>query len=410
MPTNQATSGQPQRRIVFYIDSLKTGGAERITLQLASWCARADWQPLLLTRRGEEHDFYPLPGTVERHIEAADPRWLRRLGWFGFPWRLLALRHWLVAQKIELAVGMTTLPAIKMLLASRGLGIACWVSERNYPPAKRPALPWRLLRRVTYPWADLHLVQTRQTGAWLRQHLGARRQLLLPNPILWPLPAFPPLLDPLELLPPPAGRADGGRARVVLAVGTKAHQKGFDRLVRAFARMAEAEPQLHLVLAGLDETPYHGENQVARLRALLPAGSSGRARLHFPGRVGNLADWYGACDLFVLASRYEGFPNVLLEAMAAGCACLACNCPTGPGELLVDGRNGLLLPAGASHNELAAAILCLVSDPQRRRSLGDKARVDVLQRFAESRIAAIFLEALPPRPDPAGQSPEASDG
>lgn len=409
MPTHQATSGQPQRRIAFYIDSLKTGGAERITLLLASWSGKAGWQPLLLTRRGEEHDFYPLPAHVERHVEPADPHWLRRLGWFGFPWRLLALRQWLIARNIELAVGMTTLPAIKLLVASRGLGIRCWVSERNYPPAKRPALPWRLLRRVTYPWADLHLVQTRQTGAWLRRHLGARRQLLLPNPIVWPLPAFPPRVDPSELLPAPAGRPEGARARVVLAVGTKAHQKGFDRLVRAFARMAEAEPQLHLVLAGLEERAYHGENQVARLLALLPAGSSCRARLHFPGRVGNMADWYGACDLFVLASRYEGFPNVLLEAMAAGCACLACDCPTGPGELIEDGRNGLLLPAGASHDELAAAILSLMDDPQRRRSLGDQARVDVLRRFAESRIAAIFLGALPPPPNPAGQSLEVSD-
>ena len=410
MLSNQAASGQPLRRIAFYIDSLKTGGAERITLQLASWSAKAGWQPLLLTRRGDEHDFYPLPGNVERHVEAADPPWLRRLGWLGFPWRLLVLRHWLVAQNIELGVGMTTLPAIKMLLACRGLGIRCWVSERNYPPAKRPVLPWRLLRRFTYPWADLHLVQTRQTGAWLRSHLGARRQLLLPNPIIWPLPTFQPLVDPLELLPPPLGRADEARARVVLGVGTKAHQKGFDRLVRAFVQMAEAEPQLHLVLVGLDKSSYHGEDQVARLRELIPAGSSAQARLHFPGRVWNMADWYGACDLFVLASRYEGFPNVLLEAMAAGCACLACDCPTGPGELIVDGHNGLLLPASVTHTELATAIISLVGDPQRRRRLGDKARGDVLQRFAESRIAAIFLGALPPQPGPVGKAPEASDG
>jgi hypothetical protein len=76
----------------------------------------------------------------------------------------------------------------------------------------------------------------------------------------------------------------------------------------------------------------------------------------------------------------------------------------------MDGHNGLLLPAGVSHAELATAIISLVGDPHRRRSLGDKARIDVLERFAESRIAAIFLGALPSKLGPVGKTSEASNG
>lgn len=147
------------KRVVFYIDSLKAGGAERVTLRMASWCQDAGLSPLVLTHHSLTADFYPIPAGVERQVEQPDPLWLVRLGWLGFPWRVLRLRRWLIENRIELAIGMTTLPGIKLLLAARSLPLACWISERNYPPAKRPSLPWRLLRWLTYRWADLHLVQ-----------------------------------------------------------------------------------------------------------------------------------------------------------------------------------------------------------------------------------------------------------
>jgi len=188
------------KRVVFYIDSLKAGGAERVTLRMASWCQDAGLSPLVLTHHSLTADFYPIPAGVERQVEQPDPLWLVRLGWLGFPWRVLRLRRWLIENRIELAIGMTTLPGIKLLLAARSLPLACWISERNYPPAKRPSLPWRLLRWLTYRWADLHLVQTAQTGEWLRLRLKATPQLLLPNSVAWPLPSFPPVVKPASWL------------------------------------------------------------------------------------------------------------------------------------------------------------------------------------------------------------------
>ena len=167
------------RRVVLYIDSLKTGGAERVTLLLARWLAEEGWQATVLTRHGASHDFYPVPAGVQRAIEPLDPRWLRRFGPLGFPLRVLRLRTWLQRHQPDLVLGMTTLPAIKLLLAVRGMACPCIVSERNFPPLKRPGWPWRLLRRLTYPWAQLHLVQTEATGRWMAEHLHARPQLCL---------------------------------------------------------------------------------------------------------------------------------------------------------------------------------------------------------------------------------------
>ena len=83
------------RRVVLYIDSLKTGGAERVTLLLARWLTEAGWQATVLTRHSESRDFYPVPAGVQRAIEPDDPLWLRRVGQLGFPLRVLRLHGWL---------------------------------------------------------------------------------------------------------------------------------------------------------------------------------------------------------------------------------------------------------------------------------------------------------------------------
>jgi len=372
------------RRVVLYIDSLKIGGAERVTLLLARWLSEDGWLATVVTRHGASRDFYPVPAGVQRTVEPSDPDWLRLFGPLGFPVRVRRLRAWLRRHQPDLVIGMTTLPAIKLLLACRGLGIPSIVSERNFPPLKRPGLPWRLLRRLTYPWAQLHLVQTQATGRWLAQHLKAQPQLLLANPVVWPLPRFSPDPDPNDWL---ASRHVRPQDQVLLAVGTKAHQKGFDRLAAMFELLSQRSPQLHLVILGLESLPYHGVDQQDQLRRLLPQASQ---QLHFPGRVGNVQDWYERADLFLLPSRYEGFPNVLLEAMASGCCCVSSDCPQGPAELIRDDVNGRLMANDASPAEWADVVSMLLADPERRGRLAEAA-LDVRDCFSERRLRRCFM-------------------
>ena len=375
--------------VLLYIDSLKTGGAERIALTWAAWLRDAGYSVLLLTRHGTRRDFYPVPAGIERCVEPNDPPWLRRLGWFGFPVRLWRLRLLLKRVQPALVIGITTLPAIKLLLAS---GAAPWpvlVSERNFPPAKPPARSWRWLRRLSYPQARLHLVQTQRTAEWLVAHQGVlpQRCVTVPNPVLWPLPRFEPALAPHSCLPTDA--------KMLLAVGTKPYQKGFDRLISAFLHLAEEHPDWHLVILGLDPAAASHHRAVADLLARRQADPLLRRRLHCPGPVGNVADWYGVADLFVLSSRYEGFPNVLLEAMASGAACLACACPTGPNEIISHGHNGWLLPAEVDSEQLSVGLKVLMADEELRLQLGQNARA-VIHRFAEAEVRRRLLDALEP--------------
>ena len=368
--------------IAFTIDSLKLGGAERTLLRWAVWCRDAGWRVVVITRQGPERDAYPLPAGLIRRQEARLSFGLERLGWWAFPARLLALRSLLQEESVSIAVGVTVLPAVKLLLASRGLSIRCVVAERNYPPARSPSLPWRWLRRLSYPWADLHLVQTTTIGAWLQRHCGANRQLLLPNPVIWPLPSHEPSLAPGSLMPEDA--------QVILAAGTKAHQKGFDRLMPIFAALADRWPRLRLVVLGLSDKPYRGVCQQTWLRELLGANPDHQQRLLMPGDVGNMAHWYERASLFVLPSRFEGFPNVLLEAMAAGCACVARDCLTGPSDLIQDSHNGRLLAQDASTDQWIDVLELLLQDAPKRSQLARNA-LAVRERFSEQRLRESFL-------------------
>ena len=380
----------PPKRVVLYIDSLKLGGAERVTLTWARWLYQAGWQPMVLTRQPVSWDFYPVPPEVERAVEPADVSWMRRLGPLAFPFRVLRLQRWLDDQNVDLAIGVTSLPAIKLLFAARLLGVPCVVSERNYPPLKRIGRIWSGLRRLSYPWAALHLVQTRAVGRWMAAHLGSHRQLLLPNPVQWPLARFHPSLEPQHWL---GQRGVQATDLVMLAVGTKADQKGFDRLVRWWIPLAQVDARLQLVIVGLDERPYHGRDQQAALRALLVNHPELKERLQFPGRVGNLADWYARAQLFVLSSRYEGFPNVLLEAMAAGCCCVAADCPQGPADLIQDGVNGRLLPDSTSDAQWVQVLTGLLADGGERQRLAAKA-VEVRELYAPAALQQRLMQAL----------------
>ena len=373
-------AAQPRRSALLFIDSLKIGGAERVTLQWADWLLEGGWSVTLLTSKSSSHDFYPVPAGLRRLQEPALPRWLdHALFW---PLKLWRLRKLLRREQPALLIGMTTLPSIKLALASIGLSSRLVLSERNYPPARPLAWRWRLLRRLAYPRADVHLVQTQGIAQWLHQHGLVRRTAVLPNAIVWPIPRLAPQLHPEAVVP--LGQ------KLILAVGTKLHQKGFDRLVAAFAGLQADFPDWSLVILGIEAAPYRGVNQAARLRQMMGSASS---RLILPGNVGNVGDWYEASDLFVLSSRFEGYPNVLLEAMASGLPCLAVDCPTGPSDLIDPGLNGWLVSEHVASTNLAEPLRRALEDVSARAAFASRAQA-VRQRNAPESLRPLFLDLV----------------
>jgi glycosyltransferase involved in cell wall biosynthesis len=166
--------------------------------------------------------------------------------------------------------------------------------------------------------------------------------------------------------------------RTLVAMGRLARQKGFDVLLDAFARCAPAHPEWKLLILGEGEERTRLEAQV---RAL---GLDGRVQL--PGRVQRPGAILRRAELFVLPSRWEGFPNALLEAMACGVAAIAADCPSGPRDIVRPGVDGVLVPP-EDPAALAAALDRLLTDGEERRRLAARAP-EVRERFGLPQVMA----------------------
>jgi glycosyltransferase involved in cell wall biosynthesis len=180
---------------------------------------------------------------------------------------------------------------------------------------------------------------------------------------------------------PPLPAAIGPGESYVLAVGRLHRQKGYEHLLRAFARV-RVHPPSHLVILG------EGDER-EELEAL--ATSLGIApRVHFLGYAANPLAYMRHAAIFVLSSLAEGFGNVLVEALACGTPVISTDCPHGPREILADGRFGTLVCVG-DVDALAQAIVAGLKVP--RQPMSDALR-DHLQAFSIDTIGRHYLAAL----------------
>ena len=285
--------------------------------------------------------------------------------------RLVALRRAL--RELAPDVILSFLPHVNVaaVISALGLGIPVVVSERIYPPAMPLGPVLERLRRWTYPRAHGVVVQTEQAREWLNRTCPQARGHVIANPVVYPLPTGEPVVPP--------DRVTSWARRMVLAVGRLSDQKQFDVLMAAFAELAPGYPQWDLVILGEGEERDRLERERERL------GLGGRARM--PGRVGNLSDWYNRADLFVMSSRFEGFPNTLIEAMAHGLPAVSFDCRAGPRDIIRDGTDGLLVSPEGGAPGLARAMETLMRDEPRRQEMAGAA-VAVRERFSMERIAA----------------------
>ena len=149
---------------------------------------------------------------------------------------------------------------------------------------------------------------------------------------------------------------------VVLAAGRLSEQKDFPTLIKAFARIA-ARRTCRLIILGEGQKRKHLEDLIMGL------GLGDRVSL--PGWVENPFAFMARASLFVLSSRFEGLPGVLVQALACGCPSVSTDCPAGPGEILQGGRLGPLVPVG-DHVALAKAMEQVLDRPPDRRVLQER--------------------------------------
>jgi glycosyltransferase involved in cell wall biosynthesis len=178
---------------------------------------------------------------------------------------------------------------------------------------------------------------------------------------------------------------------ILLSVARVSPQKGLIYALRALPEILKRFPAVQLLSVGATTDPaWH--KQLEREAAALGVAD----RFHLLGARRDVIDFLRACDVFIFPSLYEGLGIALIEAMAAGCACVASSAGPIP-EVVTDGQDGLLVPP-ADPQAIAAAVCQLLADESLRARLGKAASESVLSRFRPEKSAAtltrIYQELL----------------
>lgn len=348
-------------RVAFVLSALQAGGTERVINLISTAAVEEGWDVTIISfdRPGDPifHSYDPRVTFLRLGI----PGGLRFAGR-----RIAALRRAFRDGGYDRIVSFLTKVNALTLAAALGSRRHITVCERNNPLAQPMHPLWKAALSLLYARADTIVLQTRRSMICLpKRHRS--RAIVIPNPVkLGPQAAQP------------------GRSRQIVAVGRLTEQKGFDLLISAFATIADTAPGWTLVIWG------EGPARAVLEQQIVSAGLADR--IFLPGLSAKPGSWTEAAEIFVLSSRYEGFPNALLEAMAAGLPTIAFDCEFGPAELIEDGRTGVLVRNGAV-DALGCVLFALIGDRDRRRMLGQAARV-AAARLADDQITRRWLKLI----------------
>ena len=365
--------------VMFFTSALGGGGAEMHLLRVANHLDPARFRVSVAVARGGGVFEARLEPGVRLHVLATGTH---RSSTVRLARAVLPLRRLVRAERPDVLCSVMDHANVAALAAVRGLRrrpatVAC---VQNSPVAKyhgggplAAAMP-RLIR-VLYPGADRVVALSRGVAG----EVAAMVPAVTPRLRVIYNAGVDEALFRGAAEPVPAGAR--GEGPLVVAVGRLTRQKGYDVLLDALARVRRRVPaRLWIVGDGA------GRQKLERQAAALGVADAVR----FCGFQPNPFAFMSAADLFVLSSRWEGFANVVAEAMACGVPVVAADCPHGPGEIIQEGVSGLLARPGDPES-LAAAMLRVLEDPQLRARLAAAGRVRA-DRFHASRVAAEYGE------------------
>lgn len=352
-------------KFLFYINAINGGGAERVILQLAHHFAEVGYHSVLVTSFVDEGKEYAVPENVTRisieQEEIKQSRLKRNIS------RIKALRRIIKEEKPSAVISFMAEPNFRAIVATMGLRTKRIISVRNSPDREYAGKIGRFVGKHILPQADGCVFQTKDAQAWFPEKLRRKSKVIFND-------VKEEFFDVQRKEP-----------RHIIAVGRLSKQKNHALLIDAFAQIADKYPDQKLLIYGAGALEAELKSQIKILGL--------EERVDLMGATNNVAEVLGKAQVFVLSSDYEGMPNCLMEALAAGVPSISTDCPCGgPKALIEDGENGLLVPVG-DKNAMAQALDRMLSDPEGAEALGRNAKERALQ-FHPDRIFAQWQEYI----------------
>ena len=374
-----SSSTEGPRRLMIVRPTMGQGGADRVTLTLLQHLERSLFSPSLVLMRPEGELLNEVPDDIPILSLDASRLWN---AW-------LPLKRLFEANQPEIVFSTCSGANIPVTIAhllspgSRRLVL----SERNvlfHGGVGPKRLTLNLLKALLYRGADEITVVSD----------GVKKDLMTKLRI--PVDRISVVHNPIDIeeirekatlpIPHPWFRED---VPIILGVGRLVHEKDFRTLIDAFQQVRVSHPS-RLVILG--EGPLR-RNLEKQIRELLL-----QDHVLLPGYDPNPFPYMARATVFVLSSRDEGLPNVLLQSMACETPVIATRCHSGPEEIITNGSDGLLVPVGDSA-AMAGAIVSVLESPELQRQLVAKAR-ESMRRFSAEVVLERYTEAAWPYVSP----------
>lgn len=336
-----------EKKLLFYINTLGKGGAERVICQLANRFSGEGYEVTLATSFPVEGE-YEVSERVRRisleKEELRQSRLIRNIT------RIRKLRQLCKEWKPDGMVAFMQEPNFRAILATIGLPVKTIVSVRNDPNREYAGKIGRFVGKHIMPLADGCIFQTEEAKQWFPKKLQDKSTIIM-NEVS---DSF------FEVQRKPSLN--------VVTVGRLAEQKNQCMLIRAFAKIAQKFPGQNLLIYGSGDYAERLKREINILHM--------ENRAFLMGSTSRVQEVLAQAGVFVLSSDYEGMPNALMEALAVGVPSISTDCPCGgPNVLIRHEENGLLVPVG-DENALADAMDRLLSDRAFAEKLGKQARQD----------------------------------
>jgi glycosyltransferase involved in cell wall biosynthesis len=346
------------KKIVFVIETLDGGGAERVTVALANeLCARGKIEVHIINYSCDPQREYPTDSRIHRHEVSCMGG--SKVGRIWGRIRLIRQTVKSIAPDCVVSLGSPLIVA-PLTAAMVGLGIPLILSERNDPRRFPEKKFRRMLRMVYYTFCDALVFQTGQARDFFPVFMR-KKSTVICNPITGQLPP----------------RHEGQREKRIVNFCRLVPQKNLDLLIDAFSDIANEFPDYTLEIYGDGPLRQRLEKKIQDMNL--------QDRILLQGQSNQIYEDIRKAALFVSSSDYEGISNSMLEAMALGVPTVCTDCPAGGArETILHGENGLLVPTG-DRAAMAEAMATVLRDP----ALAEKMSVAGTELRAKISVSAI---------------------
>lgn len=346
-------------RLLFFVHSLAGGGAERVCSTLVNEFSKRGEDVYIAYNRNHT-DAYTLVDDVKR-VDISEgvktTKFWSKILLYRFLRTLFNMRKAAKTVKPDFAIGVMTDYSLFALVSLVGLRIPIIATEHT--TVGRMPKEYKLFYKFLYPFASAITVLTKHDyKIWAPRFSNV---VCMPNPLTLS-----------------GDRQIYTRNKWVLGVGrVGAPEKGFDSMVKCWNMIYKKHQDWKLVIAGKYE-----EKDINYLCGLLDDGI--HSQIEFLGFRTDVYDLMLQSEVFVLSSRYEGLPMGLMEAMSAGCCCVAYDVVTGPSDIIQNGKSGLLVD-NQNIEELAKTLDVILSNDEMRFRIAGEAPHSV-KKFETNRI------------------------